>query len=243
MSTGSATAKLRRLRRAVRRFGLKGSAAHAVGLVRSAPARRRAMRADRAFDLEHGIETSGIVRLHDLAFESDHKELGARYEATTPASFERVMGQLDLGDEALTFVDLGAGKGRVLLLASLRPFRRIVGVEFSPELAAIGRRNIEAWRVRHPDCADIELVCQDATTYEFPDGPLLVYMFNPFDEPLMSTVLARLRASVEQRPRRVVLVLVNRLATLETLTANGFVPASPDAHELFVPAAVASPQA
>jgi SAM-dependent methyltransferase len=194
------------------------------------------MRAERAFDEQHGLDTSGIVRLHELAFENEHKELGARYEATSPESFERVMGQLELGDGELTFIDLGAGKGRVLLMASRFPFRRIVGVEFSPELTAIAERNVEGWRRRTPACPDIELVCQDATTYDFPDEPLLVYMYNPFDEPVMRAVLARLRASIERSPRPVLLVMISRLASLETVTSNGFEPATPS--ELFLPTAV-----
>ncbi|HWH94462.1 MAG TPA: class I SAM-dependent methyltransferase, partial [Baekduia sp.] len=236
MSTGSATANLHRVRRALRRYGIKGSAREAAGLVRSVPARRRALRADRAFDEQLGVDTSGIVRLHELSFESENKELGSRYEATSPESFERVMSQLELGDRELTFVDLGAGKGRALLLASRLPFRRLVGVEFSPELTAIGQRNVEAWRQRHPDCPDIELVCQDATTYEFPDEPLLVYMYNPFEAPVLLEVLANLRASLQRSPRPVMLVSITPWETLDALTSSGFAAASPP--ELFLPAAM-----
>jgi SAM-dependent methyltransferase len=230
-----ATAQLHRLRRALRRYGVKGSAREAAGLVRSAPARRRAQRADRDFDRRLGVETSGIVRLHELAFESEHKELGARYQATSPDAFARTMQEVDLGGGELTFVDLGAGKGRALLLASQLPFRRLVGVEFSPELTAVGERNVARWRERTPGCPEIELRCQDAATYDFPDEPLLVYMYNPFEEPLMLEVLGNLRASLQRSPRRVVLVLIKRVVSLEALARVGFVPAAPDS-EVFLPA-------
>jgi SAM-dependent methyltransferase len=233
MSTGLPTTSLHRVRRALRRYGVRGSARQAAGLMRSAPARRRAQRADRAFDERLGVETSGIVRLHELAFACDTKELGSRYQASSPASFTRVMGQLELGDRELTFIDVGAGKGRALLMASRLPFRRIVGVEFSPELTEVGQRNVEAWRQRNPDCADIELVCQDATTFAFPDEPLLVYMYNPFEAPVMRKVLGNLRASVQRSPRRVLLVLVDRTIELEAVTDSGFASASPP--ELYLP--------
>jgi SAM-dependent methyltransferase len=230
-----ATAQLHRLRRALRRYGVQGSAREAAGLVRSAPARRRAQRADRAFDRQLGVETSGIVRLHELAFESEHKDLGARYQATAPDAFARTMEEVELAGGELTFVDLGAGKGRALLLASRLPFRRLVGVEFSPELTAVGERNVASWRARTPGCPEIELRCQDAATYDFPDEPLLVYMYNPFEEPLMLEVLGNLRASLQRSPRRVVLVLIKRVVSLEALAQVGFVPAAPDS-EVFVPA-------
>ena len=40
-------------------------------------------------------------------------------------------------------LDLGSGKGRALLLASMYPFAHIVGVEVQPELDDIARQNIE----------------------------------------------------------------------------------------------------
>jgi SAM-dependent methyltransferase len=233
MASGSGTAHLQRLRRALRRYGVKGSAREATGLVRSMRARRRAQRADRAFDEQLGVDTSGIIRLHELGFESENKELGARYQATAPESFEQIMSQIDVGDRDLTFVDVGAGKGRALLLASRLPFRRLVGVEFSPELTEIGKRNIARWQARTPDCPDIELICQDATTYDFPDEPLLVYMYNPFEEPVLLQVLGNLRTSVQRSPRRVLVVLLTREASLKTLAASGFAPSTPP--ELFLP--------
>src|SRR3954452_4570322 len=151
MATGTSTAKLRRVRRAVRRYGVTGSARQAVTLARSLPARRRGRAAERAFDARLGVDTAGIVRLHELSFDSENKDLGSRYEATSPDYFDLVMSQLDLGDGDLTFVDLGAGKGRALLMAAQLPFRRLVGVEFSPELTAVADRNVAAWRAGHPD--------------------------------------------------------------------------------------------
>ena len=48
--------------------------------------------------------------------------------------------------DAYTFVDLGAGMGRAMLLAAAYPFRAVVGVELHPTLARIARRNLALWR-------------------------------------------------------------------------------------------------
>jgi predicted RNA methylase len=42
-----------------------------------------------------------------------------------------------------TFVDIGSGKGRALIIAAEYAFKRIIGVEYSPSLATICRRNLE----------------------------------------------------------------------------------------------------
>ena len=48
--------------------------------------------------------------------------------------------------EEVSFIDVGAGMGRAVLLAAELPFRRVVGVELNPTLARIARKNLTAWR-------------------------------------------------------------------------------------------------
>jgi SAM-dependent methyltransferase len=213
---------VRRLRRALRRHGPAGSAREAIHLVTRRTRRREAMRRELAFDRAHGVDTAGIVRLDELAFESESKVHGTRYEAITPEAFHDVIARVDLDDGELTFVDLGSGKGRAVLLASLYPFRRIVGVEFSPELTEVARRNVE--RFEHPEqqCRDIELRCEDAATYQVPAEPVLVYIYNSFEGPLMQRVLANLAASGAEHDRRLLLVTVNRAFPAGDLAAVGF---------------------
>ena len=87
------------------------------------------------------------------------------------------------------------------------PFRRIVAVELAPELHAIAERNLA--RFRHPAraCWDVECVCGDAQAFEFPDTPLVVYMWNPFWDDVMQTVAQNLAASYRQSPRPIYLGL------------------------------------
>ena len=122
----------------------------------------------------------------------------------------------------MTFIDLGSGKGRAVLLASLYPFRRVVGVEFSPELTEIARRNVN--RFSHPAqrCRDIELRCEDAAAYEFPAEPALVYIYNSFEGPLMQRVLANLAASGTAHERRLLLLIINRRFSLLDIETAGF---------------------
>jgi SAM-dependent methyltransferase len=148
-----------------------------------------------------GIDTSQPVELADIG-------LGA------PGRVDyRPSGWLDLGcilrradvSEDDVFLDLGSGKGRVVLLAARYPFSRVVGVELSPQLTEIARRNVRNCRTR-PRCGEIELVTADATAYRIPDDVSIVYMFNPFRGPVFDAAIARLIESVDRRPRTVRLI-------------------------------------
>ena len=104
------------------------------------------------------------------------------------------------------FVDLGAGKGRVLLIAAQLGFKRIVGVEFSEELCEIARENIIAFSRRTQFAARIDIVKSDVASYLIESEQNVFFMYNPFDEVVMDRVLANLRSSVTQFPRRIWLI-------------------------------------
>jgi SAM-dependent methyltransferase len=99
------------------------------------------------------------------------------------------------------FLDLGCGKGRVVLQAARRPFRRVVGVDVSPQLIDVAQRNLESCRSRLR-CQDVEFVAADAASYEIPDDVTAVYMCNPFGGEIFQAAVDALLASVERRPRR-----------------------------------------
>lgn len=102
-----------------------------------------------------------------------------------------------------TFIDLGSGKGRVLLMASDYPFKRIIGVEFMPELHRAAQKNISGFLFDRQQCRQIESICMDSRDFQFPPGPLVVYLFNPFSEATFAQVLENLRQLIEQSPRPV----------------------------------------
>jgi cyclopropane fatty-acyl-phospholipid synthase-like methyltransferase len=100
-----------------------------------------------------------------------------------------------------TFIDLGSGKGRVLLMAADYPFQRIVGVEFMPSLHRVAQKNVASYSSTRRQCQQIEAVCMDARDFQYPLEPIVVYLFNPFSEATFAQVLENLRRSIEQTPR------------------------------------------
>src|SRR3974377_600359 len=108
-----------------------------------------------------------------------------------------------------TFIDLGSGKGRTLLMASDYPFRRIVGVELLPSLNEIAQQNLEKYHSESQRCCAIESICADATAFGLPAEPLVIYLFNPFPESGLRRTVANLEKSLTQHPRPIYVVYHN----------------------------------
>lgn len=167
---------------------------------------------DVRFDRRAGVETVRRAHLDDLTIEGDNTEFGDDeeiYVAVPVLALGAMKHVLPNEVDDLVFVDLGSGKGRILMYASACPFRRIVGVEFAAELHAAASENVA--RGRHPRqrCADIEVVHCDAVEFEIPDDPCVFFLFNPFERYVLEQVVDNIRVSYERHPRPMYVVYHN----------------------------------
>src|SRR5688572_22194133 len=120
--------------------------------------------ADLSFDWQHGTSTMRWVRAEDFGAVGDNLADSQNYVATKARPLWTLLSSLDLPRDS-AFVDFGAGKGRVLLIAAQYGFRKVVGVEFSPRLCAYARRNIQIFKSRSRVPVEIDIVESDAATY------------------------------------------------------------------------------
>lgn len=154
------------------------------------------------FDQQYGTDTSGFISGSDLITGNPHDQYSTAYYAMSPSRFKAAIDKwLSLGSSVAdyNFVDLGCGKGRALLMASALPFRQAVGVELHPELVRIANANLEIWKAcqRAMCCASTNL--SDAVAYALPPGPCLLYLFHPFSEPLMKSLVRSLAEQFTHR--------------------------------------------
>jgi hypothetical protein len=179
----------------------------------------RSYRAVHPFDERFSVDTSGLI--YELASGHHHDAYNNGYFAVAPSVFHAVMQtmqqQLHLDFAHFSFVDVGSGKGRALLLASDYPFREIVGIELSHELERIARANIAQYTEARPGPPVISLQ-GDAADFSWPSGPLVIYMWNAFTEPVMERVFHNLEASLAQEPREVYLIYMH--PELESMLAE-----------------------
>ena len=181
----------------------------------SMPEQRRRRYGDFDFDWDHRVDTtSATVRWQDRLLGLFHSP----YQATEPRLFQQMLGSLDLEFLEYTFVDIGSGKGRALLMAADYPFRRILGVELLPELHRIAEENIGKYRNESQKCFNLQSLREDARHFQFPEEPMLLYLFNPLPESGLAELLKNLEQSLLNHPRSVYLLYHNPL--LENLVSG-----------------------
>lgn len=188
----------------------------------STPSRLRSRFGDADYDWDYRVNTtSGAVGWRDRLLGVLHSP----YQPTEPTLFHEMLdtlalqAKLDFTD--FTFVDLGSGKGRTLLMASDYPFRRIVGVELLPALHVIAQQNVRTYKSDAQKCLTLESICGDATTFPFPGEPLVIYLFNPFPEAGLRQTIANLQQSLATKPRAVY-VLYHNPQLEHVLAESGF---------------------
>ena len=166
------------------------------------------------FDVEYGVRTSGLIAGRHLKSGHRHDRHSTAYYGVAPSVFKSLLARWRKSRPAapmgeFTFVDVGAGMGRAVLLASEMPFRQVVGVELNPALARIARRNATAWRVAGRARAPMRMVCGDAVEFRFPQGPCAAFLFNPFGAPVLRQLLKALKKAFAGRAGQLDLLYVN----------------------------------
>ena len=166
------------------------------------------------FDLEFGVRTSGLIAGRHLKSGSGADRHSTAYFGVAPSVFREMIVRWrrtkpKSAIDEFTFVDIGAGMGRAMLLAAEFPFRAVIGVEINPTLACIGRRNMAKWRAAKRATAPMRMLCRNAADYELPEGPCVVFLFNPFGAPVLKRLLARLSRSMASREDELYILYVN----------------------------------
>lgn len=152
---------------------------------------------ERRFDRRHGgIRTAGVQALSAEARRRPAFAGAQRYQGVPTRRFELAVALLGIDPSQTTFIDLGCGKGRALAIAAAHGFRRVIGVEFDPELVAEARRNVA--RVAAVTGTPIEVVDGDAGEYAIPAEPTLVFVYNPFGPAVMARVVANVERSAAE---------------------------------------------
>jgi hypothetical protein len=172
------------------------------------------------FDERYGVETDGNIGgapggpwsktcLSDLDIPSPNWIYGIDYSPIPVDEFRKIIAGLALDFEEYVFIDFGSGKGRALLLASEFPFKKIMGVEFSPQLHAIAQSNIRKYSSSTQRCNSLESINMDFTEFQLPSEPCLLYFLDPCRAAIYSQILQNIRKSWEAFPRKIIIVYVS----------------------------------
>lgn len=208
----------------LRRFGVERATPAFTGLFRSlgrrlhpkalAPDYRDFLRRchalffDRRLDKRLFVPSQGRISLGRLNIPSQVRASGHDYRPTPVKVFEWAMSAVTEPLDRMTFVDYGAGKGRVLLLASRFPFEKIIGAEIALELQDDCAMNIAQYPRSLMKCRDVDCLRVRATTLPIPEQASVFYFFDPFDMDVFEKVLARIVRSYKRQRRAIYLICV-----------------------------------
>jgi hypothetical protein len=159
------------------------------------------------FDQIHGVETSGLIAAGNLITGHPNDTHVTAYYGVAPSILRTLIGLWRATNPPhpishYTFIDIGAGKGRAMLIASEFPFHQVIGIELNPTLADTAQLNLDHWLATHaadttaPPIAPIRLYEQDVLTFDLPRTPTLAFLFHPFEAPVLKLFLRRIEARI-----------------------------------------------
>jgi hypothetical protein len=158
------------------------------------------------------VPTKGREAADSVTVIGTRQAEGHDYRPTPRLVFNWALTAIDEDLSKLSFVDYGAGKGRVLLLASQHPFTAVGGIEYAEELHDDAVMNIAQFPRSQMKCRNVECVHDDAAELGALDGSAVHYFFNPFSREVFGEVLHSLVASYRNHPRRLYLILIDPVA-------------------------------
>lgn len=166
------------------------------------------------FDEANGVRTSGLVAGRHLNSGHAHDRHATAYYGVAPSVFHTLLNRWRKTRDAtpleqITFVDIGAGMGRAVLLAAELPFRRVIGVELHPALVRIARRNLSQWRKAGRTRSSARMIAGDAVDFAFPPGPCIAFLFNPFGAVVMRRWLRAIISSFADRCGELDILYIN----------------------------------
>ena len=165
---------------------------------------------DYFFDIKYGTDTFSWVELENLEIESKNIQRGEKYQPTHAMQLRNLFRKLQIPRDK-TIVDLGSGKCRVLLVAAEYGFKKVRGIEFSKELCRIANQNFISFSKSYPNGTKFDIIQADVEEYQIRDDEDIFYLFNPFDDVILSKVLNKIINSIKKRNRKVWIIYFNAL--------------------------------
>lgn len=141
------------------------------------------------FDKAYNISTSGEIGRELLGALDKNSLSHAAYYQAIPMEYLNILFDLLQNDSPENhFIDIGCGKGRACFYACQK-YKHVTGIDFSPKLIADAQKNLQVFSGAIK--GEIKFELRDASLFDLPDEPSLVYLYNPFDEYILRKFITR----------------------------------------------------
>lgn len=165
--------------------------------------------ADRKIERHMFVPTAPTVPLAHVRVPHQLRRSGHDYRPTPWHVFHWAMSLIPQPFKRLAFVDYGAGRGRVLLMASQYDFEKIVGAEVAAELHQDCLLNLAQYSRSFMKCRDVTCEHLSALRLDIPDQETVFFFHNPFDSEMTERVVDQIVRSYKQEPRRFYVICID----------------------------------
>ena len=129
------------------------------------------------------ISTQKYIELEDLGIS---KKIGSRYESISYSKL-KLLSLFSLNEGFSSFLDIGCGLGRPIIVAGESGYKKLYGVDVSSSLIDICKKNIKTIGLK------AELECSDVDNYDLPSGKLCIFLFNPFGKEKIQDLIDKVK--------------------------------------------------
>lgn len=150
--------------------------------------------------IKYGISTFSRSELHQLTLADGDASEASPYEPINYYMLERLLRAFRSRSGLRSIVDLGCGKGRVLVVAAWFGFTRITGIDLARELCAQAIINTRKKKKQFPEVT-WKVVHAHVANFPISDDDSVFFMFNPFREGVVRRFLDNLEQSRKKNPR------------------------------------------
>lgn len=167
---------------------------------------------ERLHETRYGVKTSGFISEETLGFAQGDGRL--HYTPVPYAALKRLLSIVEPNPQKDVFIDWGCGRGRVLVIASMLPYREVIGVECSAALCSAAEQNLKRARVRRR-CGSVKVVNADAREFPIPEDSSVMFLYNPFRGALLTEVVGHIRDSWMRNRRPITFLVSNHVDFIE----------------------------
>ena len=100
-----------------------------------------------------------------------------------------------------SLLDIGCGKGRAMCVAASYGFQKVIGIDFAKEMIDAAEKNLALTKRIYPSL-EYQLTWADISSLEIGKDVQTIFLFNPFDEILLKSVVQKIDASLKIHPRK-----------------------------------------
>jgi SAM-dependent methyltransferase len=172
-------------------------------------------------DRQLGVETSTQVPRRAQTSGHNMDKYAVQYQGLQPSILRKCLNLIGITAE-MTFIDIGCGKGRALMVAAEYPFRHMIGVELSQFILATARSNFKILTKKNARYGDVQLLHGDASDPPLGRGINVLAFFNSFTGDPVHCLIENMRQHLKAFPESEIWLICLNPVSFQAFDECGF---------------------